>query len=789
MPYLTEQNEISSQPLPEVTTIDRRQELSLVLLLICVGIVTVLAYTPVLGNFFNGDDFVHLHWLKNAVVNPELIWRNFHSAWLDVPTARFYRPLISCFMVADYLTLSRSGLAFHLTNLACHLLSVVFLYLVLGEITSERDAQDEGEKRNLRLWRTASAALFALYPLHAEAVSWITGRVDTIVTMFFLASFWCYLRWRSQQKFVWLAAACITFVASLLSKEMAIMLPPVLIAYELLLGRSQSPATQPQGGKPRLLTLLKLTWPFFVLLFAYLTVRTMSLGTAVGGYDDSLLPRIDRAFIRNSLHSLKLFLIPFNQEALTSHAALKCTWLFCLGSGIFFGIRSLFVPNNQRSVVVFLFAWLLLLFVPIFKLLAVSDDLQGTRLLYLPSVPLAALLCFGFSMLSLNRPAIRALKMILLAAMLAAAGGILYIHNGVWQQAGLQTQAIMRGLNNFYSGFSGDPPVFLVGLPDTIHGAYVMRNAIDGMTKSPQLVRDIKDCHPLDNFDRVFPFGMAKPTIAVASRKGQVLTWDKTNLNLSVASLKASDPAPSNIWSGTLSANSENKRMRPAAVLDFPNLSCFNVECLSFEIDLHNDVNSNQPLTASLLYTNDLQKEFDPAFRVDCQLSKKTGSQVLVFPLHSEVNWAMGGKCHQLKLMLPEGTSFTLKSISTKPLDLTIPELSMANTVNQYSLGYAQLDQQHSTCTLDFDVSSIPEAKAVGLELSRPNAFFQLHNSEKTDPNAAVVRTINAKKGTISVNLAEFANNGIYAARLRAVDTDGKPFGFSSDHIDISVNH
>ncbi len=48
-----------------------------------------LIYSPVVTNSFNGDDFVHLQWLHQAVNQPELIWRNFHSSWLDLTTAKF----------------------------------------------------------------------------------------------------------------------------------------------------------------------------------------------------------------------------------------------------------------------------------------------------------------------------------------------------------------------------------------------------------------------------------------------------------------------------------------------------------------------------------------------------------------------------------------------------------------------------------------------------------------------------------------------------------------------------
>jgi len=56
--------------------------------------ITIVAYSSCLFDWFVGDDYVHLIWLKEAVVHPELIWRNFYTSWLDGTTTKFYRPLI-----------------------------------------------------------------------------------------------------------------------------------------------------------------------------------------------------------------------------------------------------------------------------------------------------------------------------------------------------------------------------------------------------------------------------------------------------------------------------------------------------------------------------------------------------------------------------------------------------------------------------------------------------------------------------------------------------------------------
>ncbi|MBX9722889.1 MAG: hypothetical protein K2X81_15920, partial [Candidatus Obscuribacterales bacterium] len=118
-------------------------------LLVAVCAITIICYSPILFNFFAGDDYVHLTWLHRVIKDlstkvisdPELIWRNFHSSWLDGTTTKFYRPLISVFMVSDYELWGLNGLGFHITNLLFHLASTIFIFFTaknLEEIAGDK---------------------------------------------------------------------------------------------------------------------------------------------------------------------------------------------------------------------------------------------------------------------------------------------------------------------------------------------------------------------------------------------------------------------------------------------------------------------------------------------------------------------------------------------------------------------------------------------------------------------------------------------------------------------------
>ena len=69
----------------------------------------------------------------------------------------------------------------HLTNVLLHAATAMLLFLVLRRMTG-------------RLWPSALvAALFAVHPLRAESVAWVTERKDVLSGLFFMLTLWAYL--------------------------------------------------------------------------------------------------------------------------------------------------------------------------------------------------------------------------------------------------------------------------------------------------------------------------------------------------------------------------------------------------------------------------------------------------------------------------------------------------------------------------------------------------------------------------------------------------------------------
>ncbi len=104
----------------------------------------------------------------------------------------------------------------HLINVLLHAAASVLLFLVLRDMTGS-------------FWRCAFvAAIFALHPLRAESVAWITERKDLLSGLFFMLTLGAYTRWTRQPdgSRVWV----LVFLAlGLLSKTMLVTTPVVLL--------------------------------------------------------------------------------------------------------------------------------------------------------------------------------------------------------------------------------------------------------------------------------------------------------------------------------------------------------------------------------------------------------------------------------------------------------------------------------------------------------------------------------------------------------------------------------
>lgn len=251
---------------------------ALAMLAICLA--AALPYLTTIDNYFAQDDFGVVQLLAGKPWSYFPRW--FTTTWMDdiwgyIPDE--IRPFPAVTYQFTALWGASSPIANHVVNIAFHIANGLLVFAVARLATG------------LGLVSATFAALvFVLTPVQAESVAWITGRVDTIPTFFYMASFLLFAWWRrggaepgASARHVWVryVASLVMFFFALFSKQNTITLGPALVAYDFFIGRRFPFRRGSGGGRSVVGGLWAWTWPylpFAALTLGYLYLRYVTFG-------------------------------------------------------------------------------------------------------------------------------------------------------------------------------------------------------------------------------------------------------------------------------------------------------------------------------------------------------------------------------------------------------------------------------------------------------------------------------------------------------------------------------
>ncbi|MDM8525128.1 tetratricopeptide repeat protein [Desulfococcaceae bacterium HSG8] len=186
-------------------------------LLICLILVitTLAVYVQVKDyEFINFDDDEYV--TDNPHVQAGLTRESITWAFTSAHSANWH-PLTWLSHMLDVQLYGMSPGQHHLTNLLFHILNTLLLFLVLRQMTGA-------------VWRSAFvAAMFALHPLHAESVAWVSERKDVLSTFFWMLTLWGYSRYAKTPGIITYLPVLIFFTLGLMAKPMLVTLPFVLL--------------------------------------------------------------------------------------------------------------------------------------------------------------------------------------------------------------------------------------------------------------------------------------------------------------------------------------------------------------------------------------------------------------------------------------------------------------------------------------------------------------------------------------------------------------------------------
>lgn len=367
------------------------------------------AFIPDLRDPFLSDDYILV---SRATLDPARILAVFHTPGGDGS----FRPLGYLYYALLHQFGGMDPLKWHACALAIHLINCALLYAIVWTLWPGRGTA------------FTAAVLFGLNGTRPESVAWTAGNFDLLACAFTLAATLAILRRR-----VWLALPLL--VLGILSKESAYAAPAVIFGFAAAGNRLR---------ESRVRLALAASVAICAVLFAY----RWSLFHGPGGY---INPATGKAQVLSfhlgtALKALFLrvwanLLFPVNWDASAHSPVLALAVL--LGSAAL--VYAAFTNRIPRRVALSMLALTIGAVLPAYHLALIGDNLNGSRILYLPAAGFCVLCAY---LVGRNR---------LAAAALVVCAGAILLHNlDAWHRnavladrvcAGTATQAPVHDLN------------------------------------------------------------------------------------------------------------------------------------------------------------------------------------------------------------------------------------------------------------------------------------------------------------------------------------------------------
>ena len=338
-------------------------------------------YLHTLGHGFAFDDVMEIARNQQirsvtqlSAIFTTTVWAG--SGW----EIQLYRPVTIASYIVNYCITGLSPWSYHAVNIVLHALVTVLVFRIALLWGLTRNAAGGG------------ALLFAVHPVHVEAVANVTGRKELLVAAFTLTMLLVHRRALGAGG-LGLALAPLAFVVAMFSKETGVVaLGLVLLQDRLLYGSAESNLFRTRQ--------MCLYLAYGLVLVAYLLIRY----AVVGRFGVANIPVFDNPTVAVSWarqwmtamtvvgRGLGLLLAPVTLSPDYSYHAIPVVLTplapaFLLALAVLAGLGgAIWVTRRRVALGWFLAGWYGLTLLPASNLLWPIGTIFGERLLYLPSV-------------------------------------------------------------------------------------------------------------------------------------------------------------------------------------------------------------------------------------------------------------------------------------------------------------------------------------------------------------------------------------------------------------------
>ncbi len=202
-----------------------------------------ICYSNTLQSSWHFDDIPNIVTNKNIQIS-DFTWDELKKSIYSPLSKKIHRPVANLTFAVNYLISGLDTTSYHIFNIFVHIGNswlAYFLFIYTLKLYSRRNSQcfPSSSLYDIAL---LGAVLWAVHPIQTQAVTYIVQRMASLATLFYLASFYCYLRFREHvtpgRKGIFLFFASCFFLLGLGAKQNTVLLPLVVIGYEIIFFRS-----------------------------------------------------------------------------------------------------------------------------------------------------------------------------------------------------------------------------------------------------------------------------------------------------------------------------------------------------------------------------------------------------------------------------------------------------------------------------------------------------------------------------------------------------------------------
>lgn len=189
------------------------------LLLIC--IIGFLLYGRALNfDYTNFDDNTLIQDNQSFIGNLSNFFTAFQKTVFLTGADVFYRPMETVWFMLNAQAGGENLFVYHFSSLLLHFAAVYLIFILLTRLNYSKE---------LSLFLSL---LFLVHPALAQAVAWVPGVVDILVTIFCVSSFLFFLNFLKEQKRKFFVLHLLFFLLALFTKETAVCLIPMMCIWK-----------------------------------------------------------------------------------------------------------------------------------------------------------------------------------------------------------------------------------------------------------------------------------------------------------------------------------------------------------------------------------------------------------------------------------------------------------------------------------------------------------------------------------------------------------------------------